>query len=97
MEKLFIAVTFALLAAAAATMVRIVRDVFPHLSEQHQECFLRWTNWNHSFVGGYISRAIHSAWDEHTKMFPNSRKRALFAVFLVAMALSVIPLVVASR
>jgi hypothetical protein len=96
MEDIFIAVSFALLAAAVATMVRIVHDVFPHLSEQHRECF-RWrADWNHSF-GGYISRAIQSAWNEHTKMFPNSRKRALFAIFLVATALSVIPLVMTSR
>jgi hypothetical protein len=89
MEGIFTTLSLALFVAVWATMFRIVQDVSPHLSEQHRECLRHWTRWNHSFgCGG----AIRTAWDEHIKMFPNSRKRVLLAVLLVALALSVIPL-----
>jgi len=96
MEDMFIALSCALFAAVCATMFRIVHDVFPNLSEQDRDWFRNWIRWNNSFGGG---SAIRRAWDEHIRLFPNSRKRTLFAALLVAFALSVVaqPLVVASR
>jgi hypothetical protein len=84
-QSVFIAVSVALFVAVITTMFSIVHDVFPYLSEQHRACFRSWTR---SF-GGNINRPLRSAWDEHARRLPNSRKRILFAAFLVAAFLSV--------
>ena len=85
MQSVFIAASVALFVAVITTMFSIVHDVFPYLSEQHRACFRSWTR---SF-GGNINRPLRSAWDEHARRLPNSRKRILFAAFLVAAFLSV--------
>ena len=75
-----------MLLAAIFTMSRIVHDVLPHLNEEHRASVVSWIR---SYGSANINKPLRSAWDEHIKRFPNSRKRALFAILLVAGALSI--------
>lgn len=85
METLFIIVSFALFAAVIVTMVRIVRDVFPHLDERDRVSFSGLVH----FSTVNISSALTNAWKEHIRLFPKSRKRLIFAFLLIVAFLSV--------
>ena|SRR2546429_467452 len=77
-----------LFVAAFLTVVMIVREVLPHLNEQDQARLRGWF-WKSGHarrVGG----ALNTAWSEHYRLFPRSRKRMLFACLLIAASLSVL-------
>jgi hypothetical protein len=83
METVFNSISLALFVVAILTFVGIVREVFQHLNEEDQDLFRRalrntWTP---------ISPAIKNAWKEHTRLFPKSRKRLFFAIFLIVASL----------
>jgi hypothetical protein len=73
--------------AAFVTMAAIFRDVLPALSIDEQTYVRDWQN-----VWGTLrfDRTIRKAWDEHARLFPQSRKRILLILLLLASALSVI-------
>ena len=83
METVITSVILVLMAAVFFTMVSIVRDVLPSLDEKEQ-MYLR--GWRWGTLG--LDRALRSAWNEHSRLFPHSRKRALLG-FLFALALLV--------
>jgi hypothetical protein len=89
METLFAAVGFSLFALAILTIVTIVREVFPLLNPDDQTSLRSY--WTGSGLRAWRSRdrAIRNAWNDHARSFPKSRKRTLFASFLIATALSV--------
>lgn len=81
------AVGLALFASANLTMVAIVREVFPHLNPDDQASIRSW----YKFGGGAsttFDRALHHAWTEHARAFPESRKRVLLAALLISAALT---------
>ena len=66
---------------AIVTMVLIVREALPLLSPEDQSTFV--------FYGAGRGRrgsgqAIFDAWNEHTRSFPQSRKRLMVISFVVA-------------
>src|SRR5437660_11962790 len=73
--------------AAILMILWIVRDVLPYLSEEDRERIIQWYR---SGGHGRINKSIHRAWSEHYRLFPRSRKRALFAGLLIAASLSVL-------
>jgi uncharacterized membrane protein len=80
MEDLVNDISLGFLLLALVTLALIFRDAFRHLNADDQTTFRRW-------MGRKLSlrtRAIDNVWKEHTRCFPNSRKRFLFALFLVA-------------
>jgi len=84
METLFAIIGASLFVLAIATMIAIIRDVFPLLSPQDQ------TSLRDHWIGASIrtwrdrDRAISRAWNEHVRLFKRSRKRVVFSVLLVA-------------
>jgi hypothetical protein len=80
-------VGLALFVAAILTMVAIIREAFPRLNLDEQASLRRWNK-----PGGKVStrfdNAVRRAWNAHALNFPKSRKRALFATFLISAALS---------
>ena len=84
MGKVITSLIFVLIAAVFFTMVSIVRDVLPGLDQKEQEYLRNW-RWGIGF-----DRALRSAWNEHSRLFPHSRKRALLGfLFALAMLLTV--------
>jgi hypothetical protein len=81
MGKVITSVILVLIAAVFLTMVSVVRDVLPKLDEKEQG-YLR--SWRWGTVA--FDRALRSAWNEHCRLFPHSRKRVLLG-FLFALAL----------
>lgn len=73
--------------AAILTMVLIVREVLPSLSEEDRARFRGWF-WSSGHVR--ISGALNKAWSEHYRLFPASRKRVLFACLLIGACLSLL-------
>lgn len=86
MEVLFNAVSLVLLAAAIATFVSMVREVFQYLNEEDRASLRAWAQFSSVMS---MNRALGVAWKEHVRLFPKSRKRATFAWFLVTACLSV--------
>jgi hypothetical protein len=68
-------------------MAAIFRDVLPALSNDEQT-YVR--NWQNAWGTLRFDRTIRKAWDEHARLFPQSRKRLLLIILLLASALSVI-------
>jgi hypothetical protein len=89
-ETLFNSMSLALFALAILTFVLVIRDAFPFMSPEDQTSLRNyWTG-----VGGFDAlpkryRAMKRGWNEHVRRFPKSRKRLLFAAFLIAAAVSV--------
>jgi hypothetical protein len=92
MEILFGSVSLSLFALAILTFGSVVRDTFPFLTSEDQNLIRTFWSWAGPEGFRVFRRrdgAIGHAWNEHVRRFPNSRKRLLFAAFLVAAALSV--------
>jgi hypothetical protein len=85
-EDLFGAISLCLFLFAIGTMVMIVREARPYLNPQDRDSLRRWTQTGFATA---INRTLTNAWGQHARSFPNSRKRTLFAAFLIAAALSV--------
>ena len=83
MVGVFNALSFALLAAAIIMFILVVRDVWSHLPDQDRMVFQGRRRFR--AIG---DRALSRAWGFHIELYPNSRKRQLFALLLVAAALS---------
>ena len=88
MESVFIAVPIALVAAAVATFIAIVRDVSQHLSAEDRYAL------KHHFDNATMrqlraeDKAIGEAWKTHIKLFPQSRKWLLFGALIISAAFS---------
>jgi hypothetical protein len=89
METLFNSISLALFVLAILTFVLVIRETFPLLDSEDQ-----------TSLGSYLTGAkgfntwrkrdlaIKRAWNEHARRFPKSRKRLLFAAFLIAAVIS---------
>jgi len=86
---IFLFFTFALFIAAFLTIVRIVGEVLPSLSEEDRARFRGWFR-SGGGVRFNINNPLGRAWSEHYRLFPGSRKRVLFACLLIAASLSVL-------
>src|SRR5258708_39796645 len=86
MEIVFIAASLALSVATFLTMVRIVREVLPNLSEEDQARLRGWTASKRQWK---FNGTIHRAWNYHVRLFPKSCKRLLFACLFTACLLSI--------
>src|SRR5579872_4010218 len=89
MEILFIATASSLVVLTVLTMIAIVRDVFPLLNSEDQNSLRNYRNGASFSAWRSRDRAIHNAWNEHVRSFPRSRKRMLFALFLIVTWLSI--------
>jgi hypothetical protein len=87
MDTLLFAIIISSFLLAILTMAFVIRDVFPLLSQEDQTSFRNYLTEFGTWRGR--NRAIRNAWNEHLRSFPNSRKRVLFAFFLIVFALSV--------
>jgi hypothetical protein len=91
METLFYSISLALFVLAILTFVLVIRDVFHLLDSEDQTSLRNYGTGEAGFVAWRKrDRAIGRAWNEHARSFPKSRKRLLFAAFLIATAISVI-------
>ena len=89
METLFYSISIALFVVAILTFVSIIRDALPSLDSDDQTSLRDYWMGREGFdIWRKRDRAIKRAWSEHAKRFPTSRKRLLFAAFLIAAALS---------
>ena len=90
MEMFFCLISLALFVVAVCSFVLLVRESLPFLDSEDQRALHDyWKEMGGFSVWRERDRAIKHAWSEHAKHFPKSRKRALFAVLLIAAALSV--------
>ena len=81
--------TLPLFLGAVLTMVLIVREVFPFMNERDQVAIRTWLS------SGFDRRArmgsvVERAWPEHNRLFPQSRKRVLFAGLVIAASVSIL-------
>jgi hypothetical protein len=89
METFFYAMSATLFSLAILTFVLVIRDVFPRLDLEEQTLLRNYWKGTRGFrIWWDRDRAIKHAWKEHARSFPRSRKRVLFAAFLIAFALS---------
>jgi hypothetical protein len=90
MEGFFAAISISLVVLTVLTFVWIVRDVFLLLNSEDQASLRTYWAGGEGFrAWRKRDRAIREAWMEHTRSFPRSRKRFLFAFLLIASFLSV--------
>jgi hypothetical protein len=93
MENTFIITTLALFILMVLTMVRLIQDIRPHLSEEDQFCLhmnKSWINFPSTLRARWrFGRAIQNAWNSHVRLFPRSRKRVLFACLLIVFFFSI--------
>jgi hypothetical protein len=82
METLFNSIGLSFLLLALVTMALIFREAFPHIHHDDRTTFQRW--WGRPVR--LKSRAIENVWKEHFRLFPKSRKRALFISAFLASA-----------
>jgi hypothetical protein len=89
METLFYSINLAMFILAILTFVLIIRDTFPFLDLDDQTSIRNYWTVAVSFeTWRKRDRAIKRAWNEHARRLPKSRKRLLFAAFLIAAAIS---------
>jgi hypothetical protein len=89
METLFYSISITLFLLAILTFVLVIRDAFPLLDSEGQTSLRNyWTGAAGFDTWRKRDRAIKRAWNEHGRRFPKSRKRLLFASFLIAAASS---------
>jgi len=79
--------TLPLFIAAILMIFWIVHEVLPFLNEVDR---VQIQEWYRSGGHGRINAALRSAWSEHYRVFPHSRKRVFFACLLIAASLSVL-------
>ena|ERR1700740_2831015 len=97
MENVFKIATLVLALSIVVSMVGIFRDVLPHLNEDDQ-LFLRGWFTFHGRLGIHetfsrqvrFDRLLGRVWNQHLQLFPNSRKRIIFACLCVGSFLSVL-------
>jgi len=82
-EGVFTATSLVLFGSAFLIFAKIVYEAYPYLDNKSCNLLKSLGGWN---FGG---DAIQEAWTQHVSHFPHSRKRAVFAAFLIAAALSV--------
>ena len=89
METLFNSISAALFVLAILTFVLVIREAFPFLDSEDQTSLRSyWTGRMGFDTWRKRDRAVKRTWSEHAIRFPTSRKRLLFAAFLIAAALS---------
>jgi hypothetical protein len=91
MDTVFYSISLVLFVLAILTFILVIRETIP-LLDSEDKTLLR-SYWDGT--GGFDTwrkrdRAIKRAWNEHARSFPKSRKRLVFAAFLIAAAISVI-------
>lgn len=93
MENTLIIIALALFILMVLTMVRLIQDIQPHLSEEDQFCLhmnKSWISFPSTLRARWrFGRAIQSAWNSHVRLFPRSRKRVLFACLLIVFFFSI--------
>jgi hypothetical protein len=90
MEALFSSISLVLFLVAMLTLVLVVREALPLLDSEDQIVLRKYWKTTRGFgTWRRCDRVIKRAWSEHTRSFPKSRKRLLFAAFLIAAAVSV--------
>jgi len=90
MEAYYGAVSLPLFCAGIITFVLTVRDVFPFLDAGDQKALRGDSSPGDARSWRRTDCALRNAWNEHARLFPKSRKRVLFAVFLIGAALSLL-------
>jgi hypothetical protein len=89
METLFYSISLALFVLAILTFVLVIREAFPLLDSEDQSSLRSYWNGRRGFdTWRKRVRAVKHTWNEHSREFPNSHKRYLFAAFLIAAAAS---------
>ena len=96
MEGVFEIATLVLAVSIVVSIVGIFCDVLPHLNEDDQ-IFLRGWFTFHGRLGMRetlsrkvrFDRLLGRAWNQHVQVFPNSRKRIIFAWLVAGSLLSV--------
>ena len=88
MDAYCCAVSLPLLCMAIVAFVLIVREVLPFLGPDDQSVIRDY--WSARGLRALWRRdqAICNAWNEHGRLFPKSRKRGAFALFVIGTALS---------
>lgn len=97
MEDVFKICTLVFVISIVASMVEIFRDVLPHLNEDDQGFLRGWFTSDGRRLGMRetlsrhvrFDRLIGRVWNQHVRLFPNSRKRIIFACLFVGSLLSV--------
>jgi hypothetical protein len=87
-ERVFDALSLALLVAAIITYIAIIRDALPHLSVDERNALHFWESSISFHQWRMTDRAIGNAWKIHTSIYPESHKRLLFAALIITGALS---------
>jgi hypothetical protein len=88
-ENLFYSISLALFVLAILTFVLVIRETFPLLNSEDQISIRSYSTGPEGFnAWRKRDRAIKRAWNEHARRFLSSRKRLLFAAFLIAAAVS---------
>ena len=89
MDTVFYSMSIALFVLAILTFVLVIRETFPLLDSEDQTSLRGYGTGTEGFnMWRKRDRAIKRAWNEHAGRFPTSRKRFLFAAFLIAAAIS---------
>jgi hypothetical protein len=89
MESVFFAVSVSFLLLSFVTIVLIIREVLPSMSLEDQDLLRNYWMAQTGFrTLRHRDRAIRNAWSEHVRLFPRSRKRMIFASFLIASVIS---------
>jgi hypothetical protein len=76
-----------LFVAAFLTMIMILREVLPSLSPEDRARFTGWSS-GHARINTH--GVLNKAWREHSRLFPASRKRVVFACLLIGACLSLL-------
>ncbi len=79
MEDFFGAISLVLFSFAVGTMVTIVREARSHLSPEDRDSFRRWMQTGFATA---MNRGLNSAWNEHSRFFPDSGNENCLSLFL---------------
>lgn len=89
MESVFFAVSISFLLLSFLTIFLIIREILPTMSPEEQNVLRNYWMAPTGFrTLRHRDRAIRDAWNAHVRLFPESRKRMIFASFLIASVIS---------
>jgi hypothetical protein len=97
MEGAFMIPALVLVLSMILSMAGILRDVMPHRNEDDQVFLPGWFGSQERRLGiretlsrqFRFDRLFRKVWDQHARLFPKSRKRAVFASLLVGSGLQI--------
>ncbi|HTV57688.1 MAG TPA: hypothetical protein VMJ93_02360 [Verrucomicrobiae bacterium] len=89
MESVFFAASISFLLLSFLTIFLIIREILPAMGPEDQDLLRNYWMAPTGFrTLRHRDRAIRNAWNEHVRLFPRSRKRVIFASFLIASVIS---------